>query len=167
MEDKDQQSHKTLMINHLYENIKIHTLVYNYYCNIVYQLQIYFKSANNFEFKNKKIKRPVHIYSPIVFASIMSIMIIFYLLIEGFNYKLFKFTIAVEFLPLYGRIYFLFVFLAWSFLISSYQIFALKEDLLYYTVLAVFVFKSCPDSKITPENLSKSLLLIILIKIKI
>ena len=83
----------------------------------------------------------------------MLTLIIAFLLIKDLSYKTVPIVIPIELLPLYGRIYYIVTFFAWSSLIVLYQTFVLKEDLLSYTLMAVFAVNDGVKSKIKPEDL--------------
>ena len=72
---------------------------------------------------------------------------------DNFNYKTSPIAIPIELLPLYGRIYYVVTFFAWSALAILYHTFVLRDELLYYTLMAVFAVNDGVKSKIKPEDL--------------
>lgn len=140
------------------KNLKNHVIVFYYYIDVINQSKIYFNNFDNWKFQNIQVKRPVHTYVPLLFAAFVGVLMFAYLLVDDFNYKTAPIAIAIELLPLYGRIYYLIIILSWSVMVILYQVFVLKKEILYYTLMAVFAVSDDINSKITPNDLSRSLL---------
>ena len=135
--------------------VKYHLIIFYYYSELLYNLQIYFKSRNNYRFKDIIFDKPMYRLSAIFFSGLMALLAASYLLIKDFNYKTTPIAIPIEILPLYGRVYYLIIILSWSLMTILYHSYALKSNLLFYTLLAVFTVNDNINSKITPEDLSK------------
>lgn len=153
---------ETSILDRVLTRIKHHLLLFYYYRDVVCRWQVYFNSPYNAKCKEVRVDKPPDIYGSLFFAGVYTFMIFAYLLIDGFNYKIISFALLIEMLPLYGRIYYLFVFLSWSILVILYPLFILKRKLLYYTLMAVLAVDDDAKSKIQPRHLGRNLWLVLI-----